>query len=819
MKLLKFLAVFLLIAVIAIVLVNYHRESIVRELANSALRDFGLTASELSIDALGTDRVRLSRLVLLLDDGGRIDIEDLSVPLGFAATSRKAVSAREVVFAPRANAIDEAAPRFASALQAVLDLPSRLPNTEVSVARLRIGGYPAVSDLNWRTGALRQSFAATLGRARVQIADFGDEDGVHRAQISLDDESATRIMTLPLTLRRADGACALRGDLAVQLAPLRPVLVEAGVLPDALRDVRGELAGAFALDLGDGGDKPLVLQLELQASGEVAAAYALDDATTLGVTARIAAPLRVDLSYPDLDWTAGLASGEVRVRAGRHEEAALAFGDLVCRKGLRCDVRASAEAGPVALEAFRADRVTASATLSVAAAEALRLSLSGDPRIEVGGVSTGDYTAESIRVTALMDAEMVIDESGWRAGAGSFGLRIDSLAYGDVLTATLPLHVQSLRVEDGAGSVDARLSLAAGGATLAWEGIGLVMPGVTGTVAVRQNDVTAGLDIGAARGGLTAHADLSLQLDTGTGRLAVRDAMLHFDRRKLSDWFADWPHAWDIVSGSWSAALDLTSSGTGAGAAWSGGISQRVDGLAGHYGDIAFAGLSTSIDAQLDAASGIRVAPAHLTVELVDVGVPVEGIVAGYTLNLTEQAVDVRDLGMSLLGGTVLADPFRYSLQAAANDILLRAKSIQLQFIVDLAEFDDIKLNGSISGVLPVTMGESAITVTGGRLESDPPGGVIRYGSGEQVSDGNQGIDLVSRALRNFQFDSLTSDVDYTENGDLKLKMRLTGINPDMDPLQPVILNLGIENNIPQLLRSLQATRAIEDILQRESDN
>jgi hypothetical protein len=44
--------------------------------------------------------------------------------------------------------------------------------------------------------------------------------------------------------------------------------------------------------------------------------------------------------------------------------------------------------------------------------------------------------------------------------------------------------------------------------------------------------------------------------------------------------------------------------------------------------------------------------------------------------------------------------------------------------------------------------------------------------------------------------------------------MRLTGTNPDVDPLQPVVLNLGIENNVPQMLRSLQATRSIEEILE-----
>ena len=39
---------------------------------------------------------------------------------------------------------------------------------------------------------------------------------------------------------------------------------------------------------------------------------------------------------------------------------------------------------------------------------------------------------------------------------------------------------------------------------------------------------------------------------------------------------------------------------------------------------------------------------------------------------------------------------------------------------------------------------------------------------------------------------------------------------PDVDPTQPVILNLNIENNVPQLLRSLQAVRSIEEILERQ---
>jgi hypothetical protein len=44
--------------------------------------------------------------------------------------------------------------------------------------------------------------------------------------------------------------------------------------------------------------------------------------------------------------------------------------------------------------------------------------------------------------------------------------------------------------------------------------------------------------------------------------------------------------------------------------------------------------------------------------------------------------------------------------------------------------------------------------------------------------------------------------------------MQLRGRNPDMEGGRPIVLNLGVENNIPQMLRSLQASRSIEDILE-----
>ena len=107
--------------------------------------------------------------------------------------------------------------------------------------------------------------------------------------------------------------------------------------------------------------------------------------------------------------------------------------------------------------------------------------------------------------------------------------------------------------------------------------------------------------------------------------------------------------------------------------------------------------------------------------------------------------------------------------------------------------------------------------IDGGRLENDPPGGVIRYrgGGAEAIAQDGSQLGIVTRTLQNFEFESLTSAVSYSDDGDLVLKMRLEGINPDVDPTQPVILNLSVENNVPQMLKSLQATRSIEDVLEK----
>ena len=345
----------------------------------------------------------------------------------------------------------------------------------------------------------------------------------------------------------------------------------------------------------------------------------------------------------------------------------------------------------------------------------------------------------------------------------------------------------------------------------------IIAPAVQVDLAAANDRLTAAVRFETPEGGLAGTAELSHDLVNGRGELSLAAATIDFATLPMYGLFLDWPYDWNIEAGKTAADADLRWQETGAGFAMTGTVVVTSDALAGRYSDIGFVGFSSRLDAELGPDATVSLKPARFDVALVDVGFPVEDISGIATPDIGDSAVAVSNLSMSLLGGTVTADPFRFDLDADSNQLMLRASGIQLPLMAGLADLEAVTISGSVSGQIPVTIRGNKVIIDGGHLENDPPGGVIRYGgsaAANVVDDGSQ-LGVVTRTLRNFEFDSLSSAVEYSEDGDLVLKMRLKGINPDVDPTQPVILNLNVENNVPQMLRSLQATRSIEDVLEQ----
>ena len=148
----------------------------------------------------------------------------------------------------------------------------------------------------------------------------------------------------------------------------------------------------------------------------------------------------------------------------------------------------------------------------------------------------------------------------------------------------------------------------------------------------------------------------------------------------------------------------------------------------------------------------------------------------------------------------------------------VRINGIELGEVLALAEYSAVAGSGTVNGEFPFAWGDGSLTMTNGTLVGIDPGGVIRYqpetGSGEGT--GNESLDLVTQALSNYHYETLEAGASYAPDGELLLNMRIEGFNPDLYDGQRVNLNLNLSDNIPSLLRSLQAGRRVADLVAKK---
>lgn len=818
MKYLKYAAAVLLILAILTAVIHFYRESIAREFANSALGEYGITVTELSIQTLKTDYIQISHLVLEQDDGTRYQVDGLSFPISFPDTRAEKISIEKLIVTPADTA---ALPvPLADLLLTFLLLPGSVPDTEVRVSRLTLPDMPPIDNIVWRSTDQQQHLAFRIDPVDVAIDVDSLDDGDYQATVSVVVGGIPGALSLTLNIHHGNTGFSMDGLSRISLSPWLPVLKSIGMLPTDIVSLAAELDGRVTIMLHDDEKRSVPASANFLLASGMSADYRIADDSSVRLQTNSSASIRLDIEYPSLEWTASVGQIDMLVGINASDDIPLRLSDLECRSGLQCTMRVSLDTGPFELEAMTIGNARLSASLEITGDETTRVNISPDFVLALTGIEAQGFSVNSISTTQFSGAQLTIDDGGWRGDIDHMDLVFDSLTDGESLFVSLAVTLNAMRLRDSGAAFDIDVSIPPGSVALSWDGSDAVSPGVEGTISLRDNKAAASIVLFDDVRALSAHIDASHDLATGEGSLSVRDSLLLFDRRSLSDRFLKWPHAWDVVSGTLSTELELNWKTGDKDTEYSGTLTYHAKSLAGNYDDIAFAGLNTRLTASLDSTTGIAISPTSIEVALLDVGLPLERITADFAFNIREQSMQVQNLSMFVLGGQIVADPFRFDMRAETNDIVLRPQSIQLQFMVDLVEFERIKLTGSISGVLPVTISDETMTIANGRLESDPPGGVIRYLPGidtedAEVSDSELG--LVSRALANFQFNSLTSDVEYKENGDLILQMRLVGINPDMDEKQPIILNLGVENNIPQLLRSLQAIRSIEEILERRS--
>jgi hypothetical protein len=137
----------------------------------------------------------------------------------------------------------------------------------------------------------------------------------------------------------------------------------------------------------------------------------------------------------------------------------------------------------------------------------------------------------------------------------------------------------------------------------------------------------------------------------------------------------------------------------------------------------------------------------------------------------------------------------------------LEVSHLDIARLLELEQNQGIYGTGYIDGVLPFDFSTDGLSIRDGKLKTRAPGGKIQYKANERVTNlakSNTSLAMLLQALTDFNYNELGADANYDPDGTLLLKVRLKGANPEFQQGRPVHLNVNVEENVLQLIRSIQ---------------
>jgi hypothetical protein len=796
------------VAVVLAVAAGWHlRNELIQRLSGPILEEYGMSISDVSLSALATRDATVSYLELVHESGTTIAIHDLSLPFLADEAGLRSYRAGQVTILTSTR--DEDVPfEMAYWIEQLLALPGFLAGSDVVIDRLEMSAYPPVSNIHWVLAAETQALSATIAEMPLSVAV---------AQISADRHDlflSTVDATIDAALERSGDAYSIRGNESLTLTDWVPLVSFLGILPTQVRIDAGVAEVDYAISIPFDTNVAPSIALTAVPTSPWSVVYGEGE-----VTAQIAAAedsFAVQATFPEVSWSVRGSRAGLTVGSEDWQGIPVMLTDIACDSGIRCTMAANVSMSEAILPVGVVATFEGSSMLALDIGdEETRAGIEPGARLRITGLSGEAIALGALDAQLVSAATLTLGEAGWSFLADSVDGQVEGLALADSSTVTAAIYLENFSARSESGAVGLRSGIYTPSSKIAVPGTVISAPGFRGTVSM-QGDVFRGR---LETAGLNQEATIEVLHDanSGVGRVSLAGGGISFGRRTLAQRFSPWSYPWSLSAGTMTVSLD---------ADWrladeTVAATSTVDltDLAGFYNDIAFTGLSTRLQGAYDSAAGFAIDAAELSLALVDVGLPVENISARYRLDANELSVDVESLRMEAFGGVIRADPFSFHTSAERNNLVLNVERMDLVELLSMQDFEAINVAGRINAVLPITIAGDRIIVEGGTLIGEAPGGRIRYnpGPGSEPEAGSA-IALATQALGNFEFDTLTSAVDYAEGGDLKLQMKLTGRNPDLDSQRPVVLNLGVETNIPEMLRSLQAARTVEDIIKKRAE-
>lgn len=494
-----------------------------------------------------------------------------------------------------------------------------------------------------------------------------------------------------------------------------------------------------------------------------------------------------------------------------------------------------------ALDNLRADLAERSLPLKVTAV------LRGATHLDLQGrlaVASAAPWAVQFAETRLTTRTARVNQAGWLAGELSSDLKLAGHADGtgvnlsvgqgsQVQAATLSgadLSAQKLQIELGGSALNLKLQ---DGALQNWQFNGPLNLSITRLEQASlksqgwrlQGQVVAADLAGTLRGKLSNDSELQLDLDASLDakqNLQLKATLGELFLRSgnpLAKTLVQWPELLDLNSGRLNANANL--------ALAAGSSAPSVDlnltgkGLGGIYDRSELSGLDTSLQFKL-AHQRFDLYVQQLKIQQANPGLPIGPIEARirYGAPLASAAKGTLEVNLAqaaLMGGQVTLTPGQWDLTASNPLFPIQIRGLELQQLFTLYPAEGLAGSGTLDGDLPVRLGQKGIEVDNGQIAARQPGGHLQFSSEKIKALGrsNPAMQLVTQSLEDFRFTTLNSVVDYDQHGKLRLAMRLEGQNPAIENGRPIHFNINLEEDIPNLLASLQLTDRVNEIITR----
>ncbi|MCD9555573.1 hypothetical protein GRJ22_03795 [Photobacterium carnosum] len=314
------------------------------------------------------------------------------------------------------------------------------------------------------------------------------------------------------------------------------------------------------------------------------------------------------------------------------------------------------------------------------------------------------------------------------------------------------------------------------------------------------------------------HNDVFVKLNVNTDLMTKetrvklhRNTITFTNTRHLKKYyFPTLPLPFDITDGSitMSAVFMIDSNNQ-----LTGTTTISTDHLSGNYHGIDVSQLDSNIHLAFSPDGIQTLSPIALFAQQLKAGITFTKPSLIIDANTQTNQYTLHRIATYVLGGSLSAHSINLTDLPKSAFIPMTIFGIKIDKIIDQIDHDGIEFTGILDGTIPIAIIDGKIEIHDGVLHSRYPGGILRYIAGSMIDEnikaaGHQSPLMVSEILKNYHYRTLAMKVNYAKDGVLKTQSYFKGYNPDFQHGRPININVTIEDNVLELIKTINILNA-----------